>query len=282
MTATTSSGGGIESGRPSRAATRRSAQTIVDMYHRRKRVSQHSFFRRLATRPGDLTAVWLLMANLREGISPYFIRWLARTIERVEDRRVGSLLAIQLSDELGHGKFAQIHSVLLDQFVDALAAWRLPGSDDRLLGPGRRLAKAAAKPFYAANPYEGVGALIVGEIFAEQMDTCLAHEMRRQDRLTGAPLTWLDLHEKLEMDHAKDSGELAALIPDRPEVLAAARRGAHDQWQTLWQFLDDLHVIDLATSGSSRRTGRSPKASPPERGRRRDGRHGFLRRSPRR
>lgn len=246
------------------AAVESPAEQIVTTYHR-KRVSRHPYFVRLASRPGDLAAVWLLMANLREGISKHFVRWLARTIERVEDRRVGSLLATQLTDELGRGDFLQIHSLLLDQFVEALARWRFPGPDSSLLSAGRRLADSAAKPFYAEHPYQAVGALVVGEIFAEKMDVVLAREMRRQDQLTGAPLTWLDIHEKLEANHAKDSGELAALIPNDSAVVAAAWRGADEQWQTLWRFLDEVHTIELAAAARPRTTPTPRSRSRPDR-----------------
>ena len=113
--------------------------------HQRIEVSQHPFFVELAKRPVDLGSVYLLMANLQVGISPHFVPWLARTIERVEDRRIGSLLAKQLNDELGRGDFAQIHTRLLDTFVAALAPWRPAGRDEALLACGaparhRRLA----------------------------------------------------------------------------------------------------------------------------------------------
>src|SRR6185369_4575478 len=82
-------------------------EEIVATYHRLE-VSQHPFFVELAKAPVDLGAVYLLMANLQVGISPHFVPWLARTIARVEDRRIGSLLAKQLDDELGRGDFSQI------------------------------------------------------------------------------------------------------------------------------------------------------------------------------
>lgn len=212
----------------------------------RKSVASHPYFVRLAAEPLDLGAVWLLMANLREGISRHFIQWLATTIERVHDRRIGSLLAVQLNDELGRGDFSQIHSLLLDRFVTGLSRWRVEGSNDELLRAGQRLAQEAARPFAAADPYEGVGALVAGEIFAEKMDTALAHEMERQDLLSDDVLTWLHLHAQLEVDHAEDSGELALLIPKDEVSLAAAWRGAENFWKTLWQFLDEVHAVQMS------------------------------------
>ena len=186
------------------------------------------------------------------GMSPRFVPWLARTIERVGDRRIGSLLAKQLDDELGHGDFSQIHTRLLDTFVAALAPWRPKGKEDALLRAGRRLATDGSRPFHATDPYEGVGALIVGEIFAEKMDARLAAEMRRQHEVEGQALYWLDLHEKLEVDHSDDSTELARLVPHEGPQLAAAWRGAVDQWTTLWRFLDDVQELVV---GRGRREG---------------------------
>jgi pyrroloquinoline quinone (PQQ) biosynthesis protein C len=218
------------------------AEQIVVRYHGYD-VSRHPFFVRLARGPVDLTAVWTLMANLNEGISAHFTRWLARTIERIEDRRITSLLAKQLNDELGEGHFEQIHSVLLDRFVAALSPWRPAGTDETLLRAGRRMAASCGQPFSSADPFEGVGALIVGEIFAEKMDLCLANEMRRQSLVQGETMAWLDLHEKLEHEHAQDSIELAILVPKERSLLVAAWRGAASQWDALWQFLDDVDEI---------------------------------------
>lgn len=218
------------------------AEEIVTRCHRVD-VSRHPLLAALSRGPVDLVAVYLLMANLHEGISRCFVTWLATTIARLDDRRAASLLAKQLNDELGAGDFAQIHSALLTRFVSALSPWRPHGDDELLLRGGRRLAKEGARPFEAADVYEGMGALIVGEVFAEKMDACLAKEMRRQSVVTGDALTWLNVHETLEVNHAEDSSALAVLIPRSGPHLAATWRGAIDQWNTLWRFLDDVQEI---------------------------------------
>jgi len=218
----------------------RPADEIVAAFHRHD-VAAHPFFVPFGRGPVDLAAVWVLMANLKEGISAHFIRWLAKTIEKIDDPRISSLLAKQLNDELGAGDFEQIHSVLLDRFVSALSPWRPPGGDDVLLRAGRRMSEACSRPFAAEDSYEAVGALVVGEVFAEKMDLCLADEMRRQHFLSKDALAWLDLHETLEHEHAQDSTELALLIPTERSALRAAWRGAASQWAALWQFLDDVN-----------------------------------------
>jgi pyrroloquinoline quinone (PQQ) biosynthesis protein C len=207
-------------------------------------VASHPFFVTLADGSAvDLEAIYLLISNLHQGVSGSFVRWLAIAISRTDDRRVASLLARQLNDELGDGDFTQIHSVLLDRFVIALSPWCDRAGDHQLLSAGRRLARDGARPFVASDPQEGLGALIVSGVFAEKMDVCLAGEMRRQMLVTGEAMRWLNVHETMETNHAQDSHELAELLPRAGSGLAAAWRGALDQWDALWQFLDDVHEL---------------------------------------
>jgi pyrroloquinoline quinone (PQQ) biosynthesis protein C len=219
------------------------ARNIVSEHHARE-VADHPFFRDLRAGPVDHQALWLLMANLRAGISRNFVVWLATTIAHVQDRRIGSLIAKQLDDELGHGDFAEIHSTLLDRFVEALSRWRWHGLAERaLLAPGKKMGLEMGALFNAQHPYEAVGALIVGEIFAEKMDRCVGDEVRRQSALSSDEIRWLTVHEVLETDHAADSDALAILVPDSGPALAATWRGARSQWDLLWRFLDDVHSL---------------------------------------
>jgi pyrroloquinoline quinone (PQQ) biosynthesis protein C len=218
------------------------AERIVERYERHE-VSAHPFFVELRRRPVDLEAIWLLMANLREGISEDFVRWLGMTIARVDDRRIACIIAKQLDDELGKGDVSQIHSILLDQFLAGLDKWRPRVVTQSTVAAGRRLAQRAGALFAAPDPYEGIGALIAGEIFAKKMDHCLGDEIRRQDAIPSRALTWLILHETLEIDHADDSLELAVLVPDHGPSLASTWRGATAQWNVLWEFLDDVKKI---------------------------------------
>lgn len=223
----------------------RPARAIVDDYERFE-VADHAFFRELKARPVDYGALWLLMANLQCSISNHFVRWLAGVIERIDDPRIASLLAKQLNDELGNGDYTQIHSVLLDRFVSGLAerCERDRGRD--WLQPGRGLLSAMTKTFGAKEPFEGVGALMVSEIFAKKMDHCVGDELRRQNALSSETMHWLDLHEHLEVEHAEDSYELAVLVPEQGPQLTAAWRGARAEWDALWGFLDEVHAASRA------------------------------------
>jgi pyrroloquinoline quinone (PQQ) biosynthesis protein C len=224
------------------------AEQIVDDYEKLE-VAAHPFFVELRARPLDLGAIWLLMANLAAGISRDFVIWLAQTIARVEDRRIASLLAKQLNDELGGGVFDQIHSALLQHFIAGLEPWRAKRFDEGALAPGHSLARRGTLLFQTPEIHRALGALMVGEIFAKKMDQCVGIEIRRQDALSSDVLTWLTLHETLEVDHADDSRELAALISPTESAVVESRAGASAQWQILWEFLDDVHAIYSAANG---------------------------------
>lgn len=215
------------------------AAAIVDEYEAIE-VAAHPLFARLRRGSVDLEALWILVANMNAGISPNFVRWLALAIARTPDRRVASLLAKQLDDELGNGKPERVHRVLLERFVAGLEPWSPRAPEHRELHAGQRLAARASEVLDTGDPYEALGGLMVAEIFAKKMDRCLGDEVRRQSLIPREALEWLDLHEVLEVDHAADSYELAALVPDQGPALAAAWRGARKLWAAMWGYLDDV------------------------------------------
>jgi len=231
--------GAAESGATKVALRTACAMRIADEYEARD-VAAHPLFVALRAQPVNLEAIWFLVANMNAGISPNFVRWLALTIARVHDRRVASLIAKQLDDELGNGDFENIHSVLLERFVGGLERWRPERPGEDLLRAGRRLGARASLVFEAPDPYDAVGGLMVAEIFAKKMDRCLGDEIRRQGLVPREALLWLEIHEVLEVDHAEDSRELALLVPDRDESLASTWRGATELWDSMWGFLDDV------------------------------------------
>lgn len=234
-------------GRPELAAD--SAERIVETFEALE-VAGHPLFVALRAQPVNLGALWILMANLQAGISKPFIVWLARAIEHVDDPCIASLICKQLNDELGNGKFDQIHSVLLTHFVDALETWRPSTADAAILGPGRRLADAG-DVLFTDDAFFMVGAIMTGEIFAKKMDQWLGDEVRRQNLIDPEALKWLELHEMLEVDHASDSLELARLVPLTGSFVGAARRGAVAQWEMLWGFLDGVHAeVERAQIGA--------------------------------
>lgn len=221
-------------------------------------VAEHPLFATLRNNPVDMPALWALVANTHAGISPNFVRWLATTIARAPDRRIACLVAKQLFDELGNGRPERVHATLLENFVRSLEPWQPLDEADRTWA-GRRLAAATTPLFEQGHPFTAIGALIVAEVFAKEMDRCLGEEVRRQNLLAEDALTWIRLHEVLEIEHCEDSGELAALVPKQAEVLRATWEGARSQWAALGQFLDDVKTIvdELpAASGGNQATRR--------------------------
>jgi len=208
-----------------------------------QQVGEHPFFVALRKRPADLSAIWLLMANVHAGISDHFVHWLAALIERIDDVRIASLVAKQLNDELGNGHFQEIHSTMLVDFLAGLEPFRNGFDNATALHPGRRLCESMTVIFGNRDPYEGVGALIVSEVFASKMDCCVGDEIRRQNAIARAALRWLEVHETLEVDHAGDSSRLAELVPKQGSSLAAVWRGANAEADALWRFLDEVHAI---------------------------------------
>lgn len=207
-----------------------------------ERVAEHDLFGRLRERPVDMAALWVVVANTHAGISPNFVRWLATTLGRVEDPRVACLIAKQLHDELGNGHAERVHATLLERFVSALEPWR-PRSKRNHVWAGQNLAASTSPLFESKHPFTAIGALMVAEVFAREMDKCLGEVVRGQDLLDEDALTWIRLHEVLEVDHAEDSGELARLVPADADSLRATWNGARAQWTALWQFLDDTNTI---------------------------------------
>lgn len=89
------------------------------------------------------------------------------------------------------------------------------------------------------------------------MDICLGDEIRRQTHLSEDDLLWLEIHEKLEVDHAEDSSALAMLAPSSKAERRATWAGASDQWKALWGFLDDVDALSKSYA-ARRRTGENP------------------------
>ncbi|HEY6033588.1 MAG TPA: iron-containing redox enzyme family protein [Kofleriaceae bacterium] len=224
--------------RPSRA---------VDMVHwleTVERCSDHPLFRRLAREPAAVTPIWTILANNWVGIGDRFPRWLAALVARVEDDRVRSVLAKQLDDELGHGDPTRAHRLLFQRMLADLEPYAPPLAErDRLLGPGRRLAHGLADSYLARPELEAIGGTLVAEVYGKQVDQALGDLLRRQQELDVNQLTWLVLHETLEEDHADESAELAAMMPQDRDAQAAVCRGADNIVQLGMRYFDDIYEV---------------------------------------
>jgi hypothetical protein len=218
-----------------------SALEIVDRFEKSDQITNHPYLRRLRREPVNLRHLWMLLANFQISISKSFARRLAGIAARVEDDRIRCILAEQLNDEMGNGKFERAHTNLFSNMMKQLERWRPAVIDDATLAPGRSLDPRLAEIYGAADAYESVGAVIAGEIFGKQMDQFIADEFRRQTEVDASSLEWLMLHEQLEVSHADSSPELARLIPRGS--LDATWRGANALSRAGSAFFDDLHTL---------------------------------------
>jgi pyrroloquinoline quinone (PQQ) biosynthesis protein C len=189
-------------------------------------LADHPFLRRIAREPVQLGPLWLMIANFWEGIVQHFPRRLSQVIARIDDDRIRCVLAKQLNDELGEGDFEQAHKAMFQKFVEAVEPYRIEGSDDVLLAPGRAFGQELGAMLFSEDPYETVGAMMMIEVYGKQTDIFMGSQFRRQDRIDSGALRWLHLHEGLEVDHANDSLTLAHCVPADPAAIASAWRGA--------------------------------------------------------
>lgn len=217
------------------------AEEIVRDYERNS-MAEHPLFQRLQREPVDLRRLWLLLANARVGIVQGFARRLASVTARVPDERLRCLLAKQLNDELGNGDFTRAHHLLFDGLLAGLDRWRPAEVDEAMLAAGRALAERLEAIYGDPEPYVGVGAAMVIEIYGKQVDLQTGRELRRQHALDPGSLTWLTLHEELELDHAEESMTMAHLVGDGP-ALAGAWRGARATCAASWAFFDDVYAL---------------------------------------
>jgi len=194
------------------AKVSRPATDIVE-YFEEHSIADHPFFARMRREPVRLEVLARLLANFRVGITREFPRRLAWLTARVMDDAIRCVLAKQLNDELGDGDFKRAHRGLFERMLEVLTPWA-PQETEEVLSPGRALGKELERCYVTAEPYEGVGASLVVEVYGKQVDTSIADQFRRQNQIPPSKLTWLHLHETLEVEHAGESMDVARLIPD--------------------------------------------------------------------
>jgi DMATS type aromatic prenyltransferase len=204
-------------------------------------LDQHPLMRRIA-RDMDGEALWLLIHNLYEGTSKQFSRWLAHVTALAPDEAIRSLLARQLSQELGEGDLARSHGVLIRRFLQGLEGLKPRGFSEADLEPGRRLARRLAQHYLSADPHECLATLMAGEVAAHQVIQFVNGMLKRIPRpMEASTLEWLRLHDEVEGDHAEESFLLARQLPAEAPVITAVSRGAVGLHQALWTLFDELY-----------------------------------------
>jgi len=214
---------------------------IVQRFEQREPITAHPFMRRLASEVPHLPHLWLLLKNFQISISKNFARRLAGIAGRVEDDRIRCILAEQLNDEMGRGRFEHAHVNLFAAMMERLEPWAPKVVDERVLGPGLHLDPMLKQIYEADDVFLSLGAVMAGEVFGKQMDQFIGDQFRRQSEVDIKSLEWLVLHEELEVTHADESSEVARLVPSGS--LAACWQGACLLSAAGWTFLDELYVL---------------------------------------
>lgn len=224
-----------------RVQTPPSLEEILGKYEQNT-VADHPFLQRLQREPVNLAHIWLLFMNIRQGVVTDFTRRLASIVGRIDDERIRCVLTKQLNDELGNGDINRIHRKLFDRLMTAIEPWQIESFTAKMLIPGQEFSQRLEEIYFDPNPYVGVGAAMVMEIHGKQFDICLGDEFRKTT-VDRAEITWLTLHEELEVAHADESVVLANFVGDSAAGVLAARQGVEQTYLASVTFLDALYRI---------------------------------------
>jgi pyrroloquinoline quinone (PQQ) biosynthesis protein C len=206
-------------------------------------LADHPFVKRLHREQNSAEPLWLLITNTYLGTSRHFVRWLATVTSRVEDDRIRSLLARQLNQELGEGDISRAHSVLMQSFLKAIEPLRPALVEEQHLASGERLGERLSAHYMSDDGFEGLGALMAGEICAEQLIRVVGILLQKQPHsFDPVQIAWLTEHNDLEGGHADESRILAEMVPRELAALEAVRRGAVGVHDALWASLDALYA----------------------------------------
>jgi DMATS type aromatic prenyltransferase len=205
-------------------------------------VADHPFLQRLQREPVNPQYIWLLFMNVREAVVTHFSRRLANVIARVDDERICSILTKQLNEELGDGNIDRIHRKLFDRLIAGIEPWRMESFTAEMLIPGQEFSQSLEEIYLDPNPYLGVGAAILMEIHGKQFDLCLGEEFRKTD-IDLSKISWLTLHEEIEIDHADEALVIANFVADSVAGTAGANQGIEKTRIASWSFLDSMYRL---------------------------------------
>jgi pyrroloquinoline quinone (PQQ) biosynthesis protein C len=220
-----------------------SLQEMADNYQKLP-LQHHPFFQRLQREPVNKEYLWVLLMNFREAVT-HFSRRLATIISRIDDERICCILTKQLNDELGNGDIEGIHRILFERLISAIDTWKIASYHKDMLLPGQDFSQTLEKIYLGSDPYIGLGAAILLEIYGEQFDPWLGRELRRTT-VDSTDMIWVTLHEALEVDHADESLVIARFVGDVEERVVAAKQGIQQARVASWIFLNSLYRICYA------------------------------------
>ena len=201
----------------------------------------HPFFQRLQRESVNKESLWLLLTNFR-GAATHFSRRLANIIARIDDQRICCTLVKQLNDELGNGNIDAIHIKLFERLMSAIDTWKIASCSAEMLIPGQEFSQKLEELYSDPNPYIGLGAAILLEIYGEQFDPWLGTELRRTN-INSADMIWVTLHEELEVDHADESLIMIRYIAESKQNEESAKQGIERAYLASRQLLDGLYRL---------------------------------------
>jgi DMATS type aromatic prenyltransferase len=201
----------------------------------------HPLFQRLEREPLNQEYLWLLIVNINDSATN-FTRRLAHLISRIDDRRICSILAKQLNDELGNGNIDHIHVKLYERLVSAVYSWKITSFNEKMLIHGQEFSHRLEEIYTDSNPYMGLGAAIALEFYGEQFNPWLGGELRRTN-IDSSDMIWVTLHEELEVDHADESLVIVRFISESEENIAAAIQGMEKVSIASWKLFNGLYNI---------------------------------------
>ncbi len=222
---------------------KKSSPSLREMasFHQEFPLQNHPFFQRLQREPVDKKHLSLLLMNFR-GAATHFSRRLANIISRIDDVRICCMLAKQLNDELGNGDVSAIHIKLFERLMSAVDPWNVEPYSENILIPGQEFSQKLEEIYTDSNPYIGLGAAILLEIYGEQFDPWLGGELRRTN-IDPSDMIWVTLHEELEVDHADESLVIVGFVSESDDKEESTLKGIEKAYIASQKFLNDLYRL---------------------------------------
>jgi DMATS type aromatic prenyltransferase len=221
----------------------KSIPSLEDMlwHYENHPLDHHPVLQRLQREPVNQQHLWLLFMNLRLVVTN-FSRSLASIIARNDDERIRCLLAKQLNEELGNGNINRIHRKLFEQLMTGIEPWRMASFTEDMLKIGKEYDECLQDLYLDTNPFVGLGAAMLLEVYGKQFDLCMGREFRKTN-IARSAIVWLTLHEELEVGHADESLVIARFATESQEGVTAAIQGFEKTRLASWRFLDGLYQL---------------------------------------
>ncbi len=222
-----------------RVALPTTAAEMIDRYASTSIVA-HPFWQRVAREPPSLAPLAAVFVTATEAMGRPLVKRLATTIARIDDPRIAACVTSILYGELGGGRGEATHLPHFERFAQELIPHAPPVPRDALFAPARELAGAVDHVHHERAPYEGLGALLVSELFSEQVGRLMAEQLRRLPR-TDAVAAWVEAHSEQEMDHGAEAFAVVRHLSQ--DHLEDAARGAWRFERAADKFFDRLYEL---------------------------------------